>query len=109
QRIARDHPAPTGLPDGMTWPHLLYAHGQLRLAAGDHEQAAAMMLECGRQLQAKTADNPALLSWRGPAIIALRALGRTEQAEHLLAAEYRLAKTWGAPSVVARVEQLRRD
>jgi AAA ATPase domain len=109
QRIARDHPAPTGLPDGMTWPHLLYAHGQLRLAAGDHEQAAAMMLECGRQLQAKTADNPALLSWRGPAVIALRALGRTEQAEHLLAAEYRLAKTWGAPSVVARVEQLRRD
>ncbi|MEV6607349.1 AAA family ATPase [Kutzneria sp. NPDC051319] len=109
QRIARDHPAPTGLPDGMTWPHLLYAHGQLRLAGGDHEQAAAMMLECGRQLQAKTADNPALLSWRGPAVIALRALGRTEQAENLLAAEYRLAKTWGAPSVVARVEQLRRD
>ncbi|MFC0435266.1 AAA family ATPase [Kutzneria buriramensis] len=109
QRIARSHPAPTGLPDGMTWPHLLYAHGQLRLAAGDHEQAAGMMLECGRQLQAKQADNPALISWRAPAVIALRALGRSEQAENLLAAEHRLAKTWGAPSVIARVEQLRRD
>lgn len=109
QRIARDHPAPTGLPDGMTWPHLLYAHGQLRLASGEHEEAAGMMLECGRQLQAKTADNPALLSWRAPAVIALRALRRTEQAENLLAAEHRLAKAWGAPSVVARVEQLRRD
>lgn len=109
QRIARDHPAPTGLPDGMMWPHLLYAHGQLRLAVGDHEEAAAMMLECGRQFQARQADNPALLSWRGPAVIALRALGRAEQAENLLAAEHRLAETWGVPSVVARVEQLRKD
>ena len=109
QRIAREHPAPTGLPDGMTWPHLLYAHGQLRLASGDHEEAAGMMLECGRQLQVKAADNPALLSWRAPAVIALRALGRAEQAENMLAAEHRLAKAWGAPSVVARVEQLRRD
>ncbi|MFI9388718.1 AAA family ATPase [Kutzneria sp. NPDC052558] len=109
QRIARDHPAPTGLPDGMMWPHLLYAHGQLRLANGDHEQAAAMMLECGRQLQTRQADNPALLSWRGPAVIALRALGRTGPAENLLAAELRLAEAWGVPSVVARVEQLRKD
>jgi len=109
QRIARDHPPPAGLPDGMMWPHLLYAHGQLRLAGGDHEEAAAMMLECGRQLQARQADNPALLSWRAPAVIALRALGRTEQVENLLAAEHRLAKAWGVPSVVARVEQLRKD
>jgi hypothetical protein len=109
QRIARGHPAPAGLPDGMAWPHLLYAHGQLRLASGDHEQAAALMLECGRQLRAKRADNPALISWRVPAVIALRALGRADEANDLLAAEHRLATSWGAASAVARVEQLRRE
>ncbi len=82
------------------WTQLLLTHGVARLLAGRPEEALDDFQECGRRMLARQWTNPALLAWRSMAAIALRALGRTEEAGLLAGEEIRLAKAWGVPAVI---------
>ncbi|MEU2834740.1 AAA family ATPase [Streptomyces lavendulae] len=90
---------PPGAEGGLPWAYLLYARGRVRLAGGLREPALADLLECGRQLLARQAANPALLPWRSAA-------ARTREpgdpvAVGLLAEERRRALLWGSPAAMA--------
>ncbi|GAA3033537.1 hypothetical protein GCM10020000_08450 [Streptomyces olivoverticillatus] len=85
---------------GLAWAYLLYARGRVQLAVGRREEALADLLECGRQLLARQAANPAVLPWRSAAA---RACGPNDaMAAALLAEERRLALHWGAPGSLTR-------
>lgn len=84
---------------GLPWAYLLYARGRVRLAGGLREQARADLLECGRQLLARQAANPALLPWRSAAA---RAGDPADPLTvGLLAEERRRALLWGSPAAMA--------
>ncbi|MCY0960402.1 LuxR family transcriptional regulator [Streptomyces sp. H27-H5] len=90
---------PPGAEGGLSWAYLLYARGRVRLAGGLREPALDDLLECGRQLLARQAANPALLPWRSAA-------ARTREpgdplAVGLLAEERRRALLWGSPATMA--------
>ncbi|MFI6689430.1 AAA family ATPase [Streptomyces sp. NPDC050485] len=90
---------PPGAEGGLPWAYLLYARGRVRLAGGLREPALADLLECGRQLLARQAANPALLPWRSAA-------AQTREpgdpvAVSLLAEERRRALLWGSPAAMA--------
>ncbi|MCX5071077.1 AAA family ATPase [Streptomyces sp. NBC_00513] len=90
---------PPGAEGGLSWAYLLYARGRVRLAGGQREAAFADLLECGRQLLARQASNPALLPWRSAA-------ARTREpgdpvAVALVAEERRRALLWGSPTAMA--------
>ncbi|MFF7613155.1 helix-turn-helix transcriptional regulator [Streptomyces lavendulae] len=90
---------PPGAEGGLPWAYLLYARGQVALAGGTREQAFADLLECGRQLLARQAVNPAVLPWRSAAARA-REPG-DPLAAALLAEERRRALLWGSPAAMA--------
>lgn len=90
---------PPGAEGGLPWAYLLYARGRVRLAGGMREQAFADLLECGRQLLARQAVNPAVLPWRSAAARA-REPGDPVAAA-LLAEERRRALLWGSPTAMA--------
>ncbi|MFE2849959.1 AAA family ATPase [Streptomyces lavendulae] len=90
---------PPGAEGGLPWAYLLYARGRVALAGGTREQAFADLLECGRQLLARQAVNPAVLPWRSAAARA-REPGDPVAAA-LLAEERRRALLWGSPAAMA--------
>ncbi|MFD8980542.1 AAA family ATPase [Streptomyces sp. NPDC059564] len=90
---------PPGAEGGLPWAYLLYARGRVRLAGGLRERAFADLLECGRQLLARQAANPALLPWRSAAARAREA--GDPVAVELLADERRRALLWGSPAAMA--------
>lgn len=90
---------PPGAEGGLPWAYLLYARGRVALAGGAREQAFADLLECGRQLLARQAVNPAVLPWRSAAARA-REPGDPVAAA-LLAEERRRALLWGSPAAMA--------
>lgn len=83
--------------DVWQWTHLLEARARMRLADGDHADALADLLECGRRQTAWQQDNPAILPWRSLAALAHRALGRADRAARLAHQELEQAEAWGAP------------
>jgi DNA-binding CsgD family transcriptional regulator len=84
----------------FSWAQLLLVRGVARLLSGRHEEALENFQECGRRMLARQWTNPALLAWRSMAAIALRALGRDEEAVLLVGEEIRLAELWGEPAVI---------
>ncbi|MFG2232643.1 ATP-binding protein [Streptomyces sp. NPDC048723] len=90
---------PSGAEGGLPWAYLLYARGRVRLAGGLREPALADLLECGRQLLARQAANPALLPWRSAAARTLES--GDPVAVGLLAEERRRALLWGSPADMA--------
>ncbi len=80
------------------WPLIMMRHARacLHAAAGDHAAAAADLLIAGEQAQACGFVNPAVLPWRSDAALSLLALGRTDEARRLAAAELGLARQWGS-------------
>lgn len=85
---------------GFGWVQVLLVKGLIDLHRGRPADALTNLRECGRRLLAREWTNPALLAWRTLAGIALRALGRQEEAAQLVAEELRLARRWGARTTV---------
>ncbi|MGW5069013.1 AAA family ATPase [Streptomyces cyaneofuscatus] len=100
-------------PDGgehFDGPVPLFGGPRLRLALARGAPAAKVAedaLAAGRAAEALGILNPAVTEWRVHAALALRAAGRTEQAEELAAAELGLARAWGAPAPIGRALRLR--
>ena len=95
--------AETGLnPSDPTRLALLTTRGRLSAAEGDQRAALADFLACGELDERSGAGNPAVAPWRSDAAISYAALGQTEEAERLAAAELELAESFGAPGAIGR-------
>jgi hypothetical protein len=55
------------------------------------------MLDTGRRFEAVGSRNPAFITWRSPAALALVQLGKHDEARRLVREELELARTWAAP------------
>ena len=75
-------------------------HARLMAAEGRHAEALAA-LEAATTMQTSVV-NPVWRPWRTYRAPVLAALGRVEEARDLMAEEVRLARHWGAPSVLGR-------
>jgi DNA-binding CsgD family transcriptional regulator len=75
-------------------------HARLMAAEGRHAEALAA-LEAATTMQ-ESVVNPVWRPWRTYRAPVLAALGRVEEARDLMAEEVRLARHWGAPSVLGR-------
>ncbi|MCW3017666.1 MAG: transcriptional regulator, LuxR family, partial [Solirubrobacterales bacterium] len=77
--------------------------GECALILGRLDVARAHLTE-SRRIHEHVIDvhNPARSAWRSNLAEVLHAMGDTDDALALLAAEERLARTWGAPSVIGR-------
>jgi DNA-binding CsgD family transcriptional regulator len=84
------------VPNTMLHQPLLYARGELRLAAGDVAQGVEDLCLAGRRAARAQNRTPAFHPWRSNAALALARLGQTEQAKALAAEELELAHTFGA-------------
>lgn len=89
-----------GVRRGFGWVQVLLVKGLIELHRGRPADALTQLRECGRRLLARGWTNPALLAWRTLTAIALRGLGRQEEAALLIAEELRLARQWGARTTV---------
>jgi DNA-binding CsgD family transcriptional regulator len=80
-----------------TWAReALFARGRAELAAHRPAAALALLEACGALSASFGIVNPAFLPWRSEAALALRELGRGEEAEREAAAEVDLARRFGA-------------
>jgi DNA-binding CsgD family transcriptional regulator len=75
----------------------LYARGRVRLEARQLEGALADFLQAANSAESIEILNPAYVPWRSHAALALRELGRAEEAQALAREELALSRTWGAP------------
>ncbi len=94
----------TGTPFGSgagTYPHAyaLVARAEVHLSLGRSRLALQDALEAGR-LASPTISNPAHVSWRAPAALALSSLGRGEEARAMAEAELGEARAFGFPLAV---------
>ncbi len=92
--LSGDVPDLTALNSG------LHSRGRLRIAEGHVEEGLRDVLLSGERQERVGAINPADVPWRGTAALALLALGRTEQARGMSAANTVLAVAFGAPAIV---------
>ena len=76
---------------------LLHARGRVLLEAGAAEGALREFRTVGAAMDALRIRNPGTLQWRSQAALAMRRLGRTEEATELAREELKLARRWGAP------------
>ena len=94
----------TGLPKRVPAnPHLIFylqARGRLALAERRFEEALEDLVMLGEHMDAFLITNPALVSWRAPAVEALAALGRDQEARDLAGEEVKRAQRWGSPRSV---------
>ncbi|MEX2458065.1 MAG: hypothetical protein WD770_03675, partial [Actinomycetota bacterium] len=83
------------------WPLEMRAH--LRLASGDLSDAAEDLLALGAELEALGFLNPAISPWRQEVAPALASLGRTAEAEKVIAIAEQRARAFGASSLIGTV------
>jgi DNA-binding CsgD family transcriptional regulator len=80
-----------------TWAReALFALGRAHLAAHRPAEALERLEACGRLSESFGIVNPAFLPWRSEAALALRELGRGEEAIREAAAEVEVARRFGA-------------
>lgn len=89
-------------PTNGHWYRALDSRARLLMLQGRTEESLEVMLACGRSYSINGRDNPALVAWRSGAALALRALGRREEARPLIAEELALARRWGTPRGLGR-------
>jgi DNA-binding CsgD family transcriptional regulator len=93
-----------------TWARdALFALGRAELAARRPAAALEHLEACGRLSESFGIVNPAFLPWRSEAALALRELGRGEEAGREAAAEVEIARRFGAArplGIALRVEGL---
>ncbi|WP_394620627.1 hypothetical protein JNUCC0626_16420 [Lentzea sp. JNUCC 0626] len=82
---------------GRAWT--LFAHGLVALVT-EPASAAAVFVECGRQLRDVGVVSNAVLPWRLLAAMSCRAAGEVERAEVLIGEACELAGRWGFPQIV---------
>jgi DNA-binding CsgD family transcriptional regulator len=88
------------IPPYVGWTWLLQSRGRLRLALGNAEGALEDFLVCGRRQEEWGPRNPAVLSWRSGAVLALLALANPDEAKRLANEELDLARGFGAPTAI---------
>jgi DNA-binding CsgD family transcriptional regulator/tetratricopeptide (TPR) repeat protein len=85
------------LPDSARLLYLRDSSARLRILRGDLTGGLAEMLDAGRRYEAVGSRNPAFISWRSQAALALLGLGKHDEALGLANDELELAGTWAAP------------
>nr|WP_107912464.1 helix-turn-helix transcriptional regulator [Streptomyces chartreusis] len=80
----------------------LHARARLRHAEGHHQEAVEAAVQAGERFAACGGHNPAVLSWRSTAALALHALGQTKEATALAHDEVDLAQRWRADFAFGR-------
>lgn len=83
--------------DALPYVLVLHARGVLAAELGNHETALDLFRAAGEHATSWDAMNPAVIPWRSAAALALRALGRHDEAVPLVDEELRLARRYGAP------------
>ena len=101
-------PLPPGTEQSVGGAQALYATGLVRLADGAPAEALELFLESGRRMLAREWLNPALVSWRLLAGIAYQACGRPADARVMAAEERAMARQWGEPGYLDRVDGMAR-
>jgi DNA-binding CsgD family transcriptional regulator len=76
---------------------LLLSRARLRMLRGDLRGGLEDALDAGRHYEAVGGRNPAFVSWRSQAALALLELGDWDEARRLACEELELARAWGAP------------
>ena len=88
------------VPPGHTL-HFLLARGRTRLESGHPEQAARDSFAAGSVADSLGIENPAYYGWwRSQAALALRQLGREDEARQLAGDELDLSRRWGAERAI---------
>ena len=88
------------VPTGHTL-HFLLARGRTRLESGHLEQAARDSFAAGSVADSLGIENPAYYGWwRSQAALALRQLGREDEARQLAGDELDLSRRWGAERAI---------
>ena len=88
------------VPPGHTL-HFLLARGRTRLESGHLEQAARDSFAAGSVADSLGIENPAYYGWwRSQAALALRQLGREDEARQLAGDELDLSRRWGAERAI---------
>ncbi|HEV3497754.1 MAG TPA: LuxR C-terminal-related transcriptional regulator, partial [Actinomycetes bacterium] len=90
------------VPDTGHLHWFLHNRARLRILQGRVRDGLADLLEVGRRFQALGGHNPAIISWRSEAALALRQLGDHQRARRLAAEEVELARCWGGPRALGR-------
>ena len=78
----------------------LHGRGRVQLATGAPEQALSDFLAAGEAAESIHIRNPAYIPWRSQAALALRQLGRIDEAQALAAEELKLSRRWGASRTI---------
>jgi len=94
--LERTKPQPTAPQEIL----LRDARGRLALLQRHPDAALADFLACGLAARSAGIENPAYIPWRSQAALALRALGRLEEARDHASIELELAKIWGEPRAI---------
>ena len=81
---------------------LLSARGRLALFNGDADRALEYFLACGDLAQRAGVVNPAVLSWRADAGLAIAVIGDWAEAERQIEAELAVANKFGEPGAIGR-------
>jgi len=88
------------VPPGHTL-HFLLTRARTRLESGRPEQAAADCFAAGSVADSLGIENPAVYGWwRSQAALALRQLGRQDEARRLATEELDLSRRWGAERAI---------
>ena len=88
------------VPPGHTL-HFLLTRARTRLESGNYEQAARDCFAAGSVADSLGIENPAYYGWwRSQAALALRHLGREDEARQLASEELDLSRRWGAERAI---------
>ncbi|HEY2764602.1 MAG TPA: AAA family ATPase [Pseudonocardiaceae bacterium] len=90
------------LPSTGYWAWLLSSRARLLTLRGRIEEGLQTWLACGHRFTAHGGQNPAVVSWRSGAALAMHHLGRVDEARGLADQEITLARRWGAPTTIGR-------
>jgi DNA-binding CsgD family transcriptional regulator len=85
------------LPQLVHTNFIIESRGRLRVAQRRPEEGLEELLQCGRNLEAAGARNPALAAWRSRAALVHAQLGDSDEARRLAGEEVELARAFGAP------------
>lgn len=91
--------------DRVTYHPVLLAHAELAAARGDWRDAASYAESCADFSRRMGTTNPAAVPWQLVSGRALGELGRLEEAEAVLADALERAARFGAPGVIAQLEE----